>query len=275
MGQPKRLALLSYLALQPKGSFTRRDHLLTVFWPDVDQERARGSLRQALRFLRVGLNAEAIVSRGSEEIAVRPGSVATDAAHFADLIARGQMAAALDVYRGGFMDGFHVRASNQFDDWVETRHQALQTDATTAAWALSEEAESNGHGEEAAYWGKRALGLVPLSERGVQRLIRLLDRVGDRAGALRAYRGLESRLDRDFKSQPSPETRQLIEQVKSRAYVHQVISPPSGRRLAIRRATADRRLNVQKSISGPERRGVDPRRSGDDRRTSRDRREPL
>ena len=50
--QPKRLALLVYLALAGDRRFRRRDTLVALFWPELDAEHARGALRQSLRFLR-------------------------------------------------------------------------------------------------------------------------------------------------------------------------------------------------------------------------------
>jgi serine/threonine-protein kinase len=44
---PKRLALLAYLALQSPAGFQRRDTLLGLFWPELDQEHARNALRNA------------------------------------------------------------------------------------------------------------------------------------------------------------------------------------------------------------------------------------
>ena len=47
--QPKRLALFAYLALTGSNRFHRRDSVVSLFWPDLDQAHARGALRQALR----------------------------------------------------------------------------------------------------------------------------------------------------------------------------------------------------------------------------------
>jgi DNA-binding SARP family transcriptional activator len=73
LAQPKRLALLVYLAAS--GGFQRRDTLLGLFWPELDASRAREALNQALRFLRKELS-------GSPEsvIAGRPRE-ATPAPH--------------------------------------------------------------------------------------------------------------------------------------------------------------------------------------------------
>src|SRR2546421_2573395 len=71
--QPKRVALLTYLALAGSSGFRRRDTVVALFWPELDEEHARGSLRQALRFLRRSLGEGIIVSRGEEEIGVDRG----------------------------------------------------------------------------------------------------------------------------------------------------------------------------------------------------------
>jgi DNA-binding SARP family transcriptional activator len=42
LSQPKRLALLVYLAVEPGPH--RRDTLLTLFWPESDETHARNAL---------------------------------------------------------------------------------------------------------------------------------------------------------------------------------------------------------------------------------------
>jgi hypothetical protein len=48
LAQPRRLALLTYLALAPAGEFSRRAALASLFWPEADDAHARGPLRSAL-----------------------------------------------------------------------------------------------------------------------------------------------------------------------------------------------------------------------------------
>ena len=45
--QPKRLALLAYLAVVGVRGALRRDTLLGLFWPESSEEEARRALRQA------------------------------------------------------------------------------------------------------------------------------------------------------------------------------------------------------------------------------------
>src|SRR2546427_9434823 len=67
LGQPRRLALLAYLAAASPQGFHRRDTLLALFWPELDQEHARAALRQALHVVRDALGGDAVTSRGDEE----------------------------------------------------------------------------------------------------------------------------------------------------------------------------------------------------------------
>src|SRR5438034_7024770 len=82
LGQPRRLALLAYLAAATPPGFHRRDSLLALFWPELDQEHARAALRQALHVVRDALGADAVASRGDEEIGLDFDRVWCDVAAF-------------------------------------------------------------------------------------------------------------------------------------------------------------------------------------------------
>src|SRR3954469_18781364 len=66
--QPKRLALLAYLAVAPTPAFQRRDTLLALFWPELTEDRARSALRKALHYIRAALGPDVVITRGDEEV---------------------------------------------------------------------------------------------------------------------------------------------------------------------------------------------------------------
>ncbi len=66
--QPKRLALLLYLALAEPSGLQARDRLLALFWPEADDSSSRHSLRNALHALRQSLGDGAIVTRGESYV---------------------------------------------------------------------------------------------------------------------------------------------------------------------------------------------------------------
>ncbi|HEY6809176.1 MAG TPA: BTAD domain-containing putative transcriptional regulator [Gemmatimonadales bacterium] len=216
VAQPKRFALLAYLALaQPRG-FQRRDRLVALFWPELDQEHARAALRKAVHGLRATLGEQAIVGRGAEDLALGPAEWWCDVVAFEEAADAGRHAAALALYRGDLLDGLFISGAPEFERWVERERARLRARAAAAAWALADAAESAGVTGDALQLGRRAVALSPDDESAVRRLIALLDRVGDRAGALHAYADLSRQLAADFAAEPAAETQALIEAVRQR-----------------------------------------------------------
>lgn len=218
--QPKRAALLTYLALTGSPNFHRRDTVLALFWPDLDQPHARGALRQALRFLRRTLGDDVVITRGEEEIRIDPGVVSIDAHRFEQLFRDGRMADALAMYAGDFLDGFFLSETGPaFDQWIEQERGRLRRTAARAAWALAEQRRAAGDLSGALDMARRAAGFSPDSEADAARVIAFLDGSGDRAGALAAYDALAKRIKSDFDAEPAPETRALIEGIRARTDV--------------------------------------------------------
>src|SRR6266436_5985827 len=108
LGQPRRLALLAYLAAARPQGFHRRDSLLALFWPELDQEHARAALRQALHVLRGALGGDVVATRGDEEIGLDFTGLWCDVVAFDEAIAAGQLVAAVDCYKGDLLDGFFI-----------------------------------------------------------------------------------------------------------------------------------------------------------------------
>src|SRR5437016_13881662 len=105
LGQPRRLALLAYLAAATPPGFHRRDSLLALFWPELDQEHARAALRQALHGLRHALGDGVLVTRGDEDIGLDAERIRCDVVEFARAAEVGRLADALDLYRGHLPEG--------------------------------------------------------------------------------------------------------------------------------------------------------------------------
>jgi tetratricopeptide (TPR) repeat protein len=164
LAQPKRLALLAYLAAALPRGFHRRDELLAMFWPELAQERASGSLRQALHFLRQSLPPGALRNRGAGEVRVDPGIVACDIVRFEDLLDSGREQEALAEYGGELMPAFHLRGAAQFEGWLELERERLRQRAARAAVFLARECDRTGKRRQAADWAARAAVCAPLDE---------------------------------------------------------------------------------------------------------------
>lgn len=223
----KRLALLAYLALARGRGLQRRDTLLGLFWPELDQKHARNSLSNMLHQIRRSLGADVVVTRGHHEVGVAEGAVRCDALMFQEALDGGRAAEALELYRGDLLEGFFVPdASPEFDHWVDSERARLRRRAAEAARGLVEQAEQAGRTAEAIGWARKASTIDPYDEPAARRLMVLLDRAGDRAGALRTYEAFAGRLAREFEAEPSAETRVVIQDVRQRSSRHEVDEGP-------------------------------------------------
>src|SRR5687768_1943737 len=68
--QPKRLAVLAYLATARPRGMHRRDSLLVVFWPEETEHRARNALSQTLHAIRREIGQDVLLSQGHELVGV-------------------------------------------------------------------------------------------------------------------------------------------------------------------------------------------------------------
>jgi DNA-binding SARP family transcriptional activator len=211
--QPRRTALLACLALASEGGYVRRDTLMGRLWPDSPQARARHSLNQALYGLRRSLDHETVVSRGDEEVGLDSGRLWCDARAFETALLEGREEEALEFYRGELLPGFFLADAPAFEGWLEESRLRLRTAAVSAAWVLAEAAERRGLPAETVSWARRAVALSGEEEVEVQRLLRLLGRVGDRTAALGTYEAFARRVRADPGVEPSPETQALIKEI--------------------------------------------------------------
>jgi DNA-binding SARP family transcriptional activator/TolB-like protein len=226
--QPKRAALLAYLgSAAPLGTFHRRDTLVALFWPELDEPHARGALNTALRFLRQSAGEDVVLSRGSAEVALDPRGLDCDAAAFVSALAGHRLERALELYGGDLLEGFHLSGAPQFDEWLERERSRLRARAARAASDLADRYEGAGDLETAVMWARRAMSLAADDERAVRRLIGLLDSAGDRSSALRVYEELERRVASEFESEPAAETRALAATIRARTAPASSPRPPA------------------------------------------------
>jgi len=216
LAQPKRLALLVYLAANTGTTGCRRDRLLGLFWPELDEHRARKALNKAVHFLRQEVGDEALVSRNGDDIAVDQTRLWCDAAAFQSAVNAGDTAQALDLYGGDLLPSFYVDAAPAFDEWMEQERKRLRLTAAGAARTLAAEREREGKPTLAITLARRAATLSDLDERMVRQLLALLDRLGDRAGALEVYDRFAHRLRDEFDAEPAVETKRLMAEIRGR-----------------------------------------------------------
>jgi DNA-binding SARP family transcriptional activator len=215
ISQPKAVALLVYLALARPSGFHQRDRLVGLFWPELDQEHARASLRKLLQRLRRLAGEDVIETRGAESIAVNPQSVWCDAIEMQKAIAEDRLREALDLYRGELLPGFFIPGCGDFDHWLEEERAFYGERAVWTAWELVQRYVHHQELTNASQLARVVARLAPTDERMLRRVVTMLAKLGDRAGAMQIYSRFSERLWKDLETKPSAETVQLVERIQN------------------------------------------------------------
>jgi DNA-binding SARP family transcriptional activator len=219
LSQPKTAALLVHLGVAaPPGALHRRDRLVGLLWPELDQTHARTALRKAILQLRRTLGPDALATRGDEEIGLADGALWCDVVEFDDCVEKSYYSRALELYRrGDLLMGFHITEAHEFEDWLDRERTERRDKAAACAWGLAARLEEGGDFTVATQHAKRAAALAPSDERMLRRVMKLLDRLNDVAGAITVYDDFAKRLKRDHGAEPSLETKKLLKEIKERS----------------------------------------------------------
>lgn len=217
LAQPKRTVLLAYLTTARPRGFHRRDSLLAVFWPELDEEHARLNLRTSLHFLRCSLGSDSITGTRGGELGIAEGALSCDAVDFEVALDAGRLEEGLELYGGEFLKGLHGDGSVELERWMEDERAHLRRRAVEAALAMSSRQEAEGELRDARRWIRRAAAWTPYDEGIHRRFLELLDRSGDRGRALREHEAFASRLEQELGVVPSPETEALVAAIRERS----------------------------------------------------------
>jgi DNA-binding SARP family transcriptional activator len=184
--EPKDALLLAYLAAEGP---TPRSRLAAMLWPEVDEARARGNLRQRLLRLRR--------ATGVELVAGNPvATLAAGVAH--DLDDNAEVLAALAPEQAG-----------GFAEWMQVQRERRLRARIDRLDAACTQAQAEGDLAAALEHARALLALDPLSEHAHRRVMTLHYLRGDVAAALAAYEHCRQTLDRELAARPSRETETL------------------------------------------------------------------
>lgn len=200
--QRSRLSLLALLATAGPTGFSR-DKLLLHLWPESDEERARHALKQAVYSLRRELGADDVIV-GTASLSLNPLIITSDAREFEAAVAAGDNAAAASLYAGPFLDGVHLKDSDEFERWSGEQRARYAHMWVSAIEHLAKDSESRGAWREAAGHWRTLASSEPLSGRLTLALVRSLAESGDLGAALQQYKIHEALLREELGTTPEP-----------------------------------------------------------------------
>jgi DNA-binding SARP family transcriptional activator len=209
----KAQAVLAYLALRP-GSAQPRDKIAALLWGATSDAQARANLRHTVFVLRKTLG-ETVLQTEGHTLAIEANAVDVDVATFERLIDAGTPDAlerAGELYEGDLLDGL-VLAEPAFEEWLLAERERLRELAVEALTKLLAHQMREPATERAIQTAMRLLALEPLQDAVHRTLMRLYDRQGRRAAALKQYQICVSVLQRELGAEPEAQTKQLYQEI--------------------------------------------------------------
>ncbi|HJU68416.1 MAG TPA: BTAD domain-containing putative transcriptional regulator [Gemmatimonadaceae bacterium] len=227
--QRRRVALLAMLAAA-RGRGVSRDKLIAYLWPEQDAEHGRALLSDSIYRVNQALGAEAIISAG-DDLRLSIDVLPSDVGDFEDAIERGEWQRAAELYGGPFLDGFFLADAEEFERWAAGERDRLGRAYARVLESLSESAERRGNAVEAVRWWRALAAQDPYSSRVVVRLMRALDRSGDRAAALQHARIHATLLAEEFGTEPDAAVAELAASMRAQP-IAPAPSPPASASVA-------------------------------------------
>ena len=219
LGSRKAQALFSYLAVVAKP--VARETLAALLWPEMSEKAAKNNLRTTLTMLnkRLGPYLEVTTTniafgghltytldvellRSGIDAAIATGNL-------------GALQAAVSLYQGEFLEGFHVRNAEPFEEWVLQQREQLHLLVLHALERLTALCVERGEQAIGLDAGHALLTLEPWSEVAHRQMMKLLATSGQRSLALAQYNRCRQTLADELGVEPMPETMALYEQIKT------------------------------------------------------------
>lgn len=222
----RRLALLAVLAASGEHGRSR-DHLMGLFWPEVSQAHARHCLGQLLYAIRTSLDED--VFTGVNPIRLNPASLDSDIGAFTDALARGELEAAVEMYGGMFLDGFHLSDAPEFERWMDTERRRIERSYIDALDRLAKNAEGARDSAAAVRWRQKLIETDPVSSKHAIGLIRALVNGGDHAAALKYAERYEAILGQELGTSVGREVAELVAEVRASEKTESLVIRPRTR----------------------------------------------
>lgn len=209
--QKQRFALLAYLAVEGRAS---RGHLLALFWPEREEEKARHSLSQAIYALKRELGEECLRVEG-DSVETTGEACDVDATALQEAAEAERWEEVAELYRGPFLDQFQLPGAPEFEEWQSSTRTRLARLARRAFRHLVEERVNEGELPTALTLATRWATLEPTEDEAQHTFIALLARSGQRSAALKHYETYRSRLASELEVEPLDETVALVERIRA------------------------------------------------------------
>ena len=224
-------ALLAYLAVESDRPH-RRDTLAALFWPDMDDQKARYNLRLSLHRLRQTLGDDApALQADRQSVQFDAAQTWVDVAAFEQALTAvtththpqlqtcatcmARLETAVAHYRGDFLPGFFLSDDLPFAEWVTPHRERLHQEVLQALDWLAAFYRYSGRLTLIIPHARRQLELEPWRESAHRQMMQALAATGQPDAALNQYETCCRILRDELGIEPAAETTALYNRIKS------------------------------------------------------------
>src|SRR5204862_7633021 len=133
----------------------------------------------ALSLLRGYAGDDGVVSDGAR-VSLRPGGVQLDTEQLEAFLAARDLAAAVTLIKGEFLEGFSIKGASQFDDWMTAEREHWRRRSVETLLWRADELPAGGNVAAALGLGERALEPDREAEGALRARLRSVARARDR-----------------------------------------------------------------------------------------------
>src|SRR3954463_7259831 len=148
--QKRPAGLLAVLGLAGERGLSR-ERIEAYLWPNSTATRARHALDQVVYALRQALGTECVLSEG-RSLRLNADVICVDIWELEDAMREGRWAAAVDLYKGPLLDGFHFADSQELELWIDSERARLLREYQAAVERLAILAAESGEYSESVRW---------------------------------------------------------------------------------------------------------------------------
>ncbi|TCO77940.1 AfsR/SARP family transcriptional regulator [Marinisporobacter balticus] len=224
----KAIGLFCYLAVN-KGKKLSRDKLAAYFWDSSNINSARYNLRYNLWTLRKVIkqdeNGKDILLSKKDICMINPeANFYMDIFEINDIFNqideknlhryKGNLERLKKLYKGEFLEGFYLKKSIEFNDWVFYEREKFQRKYIDILYKLTYLYEANAEYDKAINLLEEMIMINPLKEEIYVQLIKVYIKIGDRKAALNQYERCCTILREELNIGPMEHTKKLYEKIK-------------------------------------------------------------
>lgn len=209
----KAEGLFYYLLIKREAT---REELVNLLWPDLEEEKARKNLRNALYKLKKAFNLDILISPKKSIVMINSEiliSIDIDNLIGSNKEESYKSTQLLNLYSGEFLQGFSLKDAEYFEEWLsETREHFKEIYIKKLYEALIDLEKSNNSEIKEAYL-KKIIILEPYDEIAYRMLINHYIKGGLFNRAIDTFNRLKEVLDKELGISPDGETMALFERI--------------------------------------------------------------